>query len=176
MKDGPGGGGRQGAKGGQETSSPPTSPPAQAAVGRNCFLSHPRLWRKELDSVPELERRGKGEGCEPLTGLHFPQLMGTREAETEFSQLLSKVDEQQKTWRLRQQVQISGPPGVFPEKEHTLAVTPGGLPGHGRSRTSPHQSCLGQGPTSRSASGSPWLGASPPIALSSDLIEIKGRK
>ena len=109
--------------------------------GRNCFLSHPHLRRKELDSVPELERRGKGEGCEPLTALHFPQLMGTREAEMEFSQLLSKVDEQQKTWRLRQQVQISGPPGVFPEKQHTLEVTPGGLPGHGRSRTSPRQSC-----------------------------------
>ncbi|MXQ86355.1 hypothetical protein E5288_WYG003049 [Bos mutus] len=70
------------------------------------------------------------------------ELMGTREAEMEFSQLLSKVDEQQKTWRLRQQVQISGPPGVFPEKQHTLEVTPGGLPGHGRSRTSPREQAI----------------------------------
>lgn len=51
--------GLQGAKGRQETSSPPKSLPAQAAVGRNCFLSCPALRRKELDSVPELERRGK---------------------------------------------------------------------------------------------------------------------
>lgn len=67
--------------------------------------------------------------------------MGTHEAETIFWQLLSKVDEQQNTWQLRQQIQISGPQEVFPEKRQTLYVAPGSLPCHGRSQGSPRHPC-----------------------------------
>lgn len=42
--------------------------------------------------------------------------MGTHEAEALSEQLLSKVEEQQKTWELRQQIQTSGPHELLPEK------------------------------------------------------------
>lgn len=60
---------------GQAGSQQPTQVSACTGCGGQKLLPLlPALWRKELDSVPELERRGKSEGCELLTAPHFPQL------------------------------------------------------------------------------------------------------